>query len=104
MVRYKVRPEQASLNEELIRGVFEELHELRPDGFSYRVLVLDDGLTYVHIVEHEQGANPLPGLASFKRYTAAVRERCEEQPVFSEAREVGAIVAAGAGGSGAAAA
>jgi hypothetical protein len=90
MVRYKVRPEQAALNEDLIRGVFEELHALRPEGLSYQVFALDDGVSVVHIVEYE-GANPLPGLASFKRYTAEVRERLEEGPVFSELREIGSI-------------
>jgi hypothetical protein len=91
MVRYKVRPGQESLNEELIRGVFEELRELEPADFRYQVLVLDDGLTFVHLVEYEQGANPLPGLVSFTRYTAEVRERCEEQPEVGELREIGSI-------------
>jgi hypothetical protein len=90
MVRYKVQPEQAALNEELIRGVFEELHKLRPKAFRYRVFVLDDDVSVVHIVEYE-GANPLPGLASFKRYSAEVRERLEDGPVFSELREIGSI-------------
>jgi hypothetical protein len=90
MVRYRLRPDQAALNEELIRGVFEELRELRPETFSYRVFVLDDGVSVVHIIEYE-GANPLPGLASFKRYSADVRERLEDGPVFSELREIGSI-------------
>ena len=60
MVRYKARPDQATLNEALIRGVFDELHELQPEAFSYKVFVLDDGVSVVHIVEYE-GSNPLPG-------------------------------------------
>ena len=87
---YKVAPEEAALNEELIRGVFEELHELRPEAFSYRVFVLEDGVSVVHIVEYE-GSNPLPGLASFKRYNADVRARLQEGPAFSELREIGSI-------------
>jgi hypothetical protein len=90
MVRYKVRPDQAALNEELIDGVFAELHELRPEAFSYRVFVLEDGVSVVHVVEYE-GANPLPALASFKRYSADVRDRLEEGPVFSELRQIGSI-------------
>jgi hypothetical protein len=91
MVRYKVWPGEAALNEELICAVFEELRELEPAAFGYEVLVLDDGVSFVHIVEYEGGSNPLPGMASFKRYTAAVRERCEEQPVVTEARQIGFI-------------
>jgi hypothetical protein len=90
MVRYKVRPDQAALNEELIGGVFKELHELQPEAFSYQVFVLDDGVSVVHIVEYE-GTNPLPGLASFKRYSADVRDRLEDGPVFSEMRQIGSI-------------
>jgi hypothetical protein len=98
MVRYRVRPDQAAVNEELIRGVFEELRRLRPPGFRYHVFVLDDGVSYVHVVEHEPGANPLPGLAAFRRYTAEVRERCEEEPVVSGLREVGLFSGAGTDG------
>jgi hypothetical protein len=89
IVRYTVRPEQAALNEELIRGVFAELRELAPPAFHYEVFVLDDGVSFLHMVQYEQGANPLPAMASFKRYTAEVRERCAEQPVVSEMREIG---------------
>jgi hypothetical protein len=91
MVRYRVRPEEAAPNEELIRGVFEELEDRAPDAFRYRVFVLDDGVTFVHVVEYEEGANPLPGLESFRRYTAEVRERCQEAPEFAELREIGSI-------------
>jgi hypothetical protein len=91
MIRYKVWPDQAALNEQLIRGVFEELRELEPAAFRYEVFVLDDGVSFVHIVEYEDGTNPLPGMTSFKRYTAAVRERCEEQPVVTEVREIGSV-------------
>lgn len=91
MVRYKVWPDQAALNEELIRAVFEELRALEPPTFSYKVLVLDDGVSFVHIVEHESGTNPLPEMPAFKRYTETVRERCQDQPVVTEMREVGSI-------------
>jgi hypothetical protein len=89
MIRYEVRPEDAARNEELIRGVFEELRELELDGFRYEVFVLGDGVSFVHVVEHAEGANPLPELGAFKRYIAEVRERCVAEPVFDELREVG---------------
>lgn len=92
MVRYEVRPEAAAENEELIRGVFAELRELDLDGFRYEVFVLGDGVSVVHVVEHPDGANPLPELESFKRYSADVRERLVAEPVFDELREVGSTV------------
>jgi hypothetical protein len=89
MVHYKVHPEQAEINEQLIGAVFEELRELDPPGVRYEAFVLADGVSFVHLVEHEDGPNPIPELASFKRYTAQVRERCAEPPVVTDARLIG---------------
>jgi hypothetical protein len=91
MVRYRVRSDQAALNEKLIRAVFDELRSRAPEGFRYQVFVLDDGVSFVHIVEHEPGANPLPEMPAFKRYTAAVRERCQEQPLVTGVRVLGSV-------------
>ncbi len=89
MIRYEVRPEESERNEELIRGVFEALRDLELEGFRYEAFVLADGVSFVHVVEHPDGANPLPELPAFKRYIAEVRERCVAEPVFDELREVG---------------
>lgn len=94
MVRYEVRPEAVAENEELIRGIFAELGGLDLDGFRYAVFMLADGVTVVHVVEHPDGANPLPGLESFKRYSAGVRDRLVAEPVFDELRVVGSTAAA----------
>jgi hypothetical protein len=93
MVRYEVLPEAAARNEELIGGVFAELAGLDLDDFRYEVFVLADGVSVVHIVEHPEGANPLPELDSFKRYSAEVRERLVAEPVFDELRVLGSTAA-----------
>jgi len=93
MVRYEVRPEAAARNEELIRDVFAELRALDLDSFRYEVFVLGDGVSVVHLVEHPDGANPLPELESFKRYSAGVRERLVAEPVFVELRVLGSTAA-----------
>ena len=36
MVRYKVKPERAAENEELVRAVYEELQRTAPDGLQLR--------------------------------------------------------------------
>jgi hypothetical protein len=89
MIRYEVRPEESARNEELIRGVFDALRGLDLDGFRYEVFVLGDGVSFVHVVEHAEGANPLPALPEFERYVADVRARCVGEPKFDELREVG---------------
>jgi hypothetical protein len=90
LISYTVRAETAALNEELIRAVFDELARVRPENVRYTALVLDDGVSFTHIVEVRDGVNPIPELASFKRYTEAVLERCQEPPVVNQAREIGA--------------
>ena len=51
MVRYRVKPDQVEANEALVRAVFDELHRERPGGFGYATFKLDDGVSFVHIVD-----------------------------------------------------
>jgi hypothetical protein len=89
MVRYKVKPGEAANNEELVRAVYEELHRSEPSGLRYATFQLDDGVTFVHLAETPDGRNPLAEVRAFKEFQKGIQERCEEQPVVSELREVG---------------
>jgi hypothetical protein len=89
IISYTVRPATAKVNEELIRDVFDELAEVEPENVRYTAYALEDGVSFLHLVEVKDGENPIPDLASFKRYTEAVLERCQQQPVVNQAREVG---------------
>ena len=54
VVRYEAKPERADENQRLIEAVFGELAEREPEGFTYKVFRLDDGVTFIHVViEHE---------------------------------------------------
>src|SRR5439155_21065764 len=78
VVRYIVKPGTQERNAELVRAVYAELAELRPQGFSYATYRVDDGRTFIHISEDEGDEdNPLPGLPAFQRFQAGVRDRCE---------------------------
>src|SRR5262245_57235618 len=91
MVRYKVKPERAAENVELVRAVYDELHETRPDGLRYATFTLDDGVSFVHLAEHEEdGPDQLTPLASFKRFQEGIAERCGEPPVVGEVSTIGA--------------
>jgi hypothetical protein len=48
------------------------------------------GLTFIHLASHDEddAADPLPDLDAFRRFREGVRERCEEAPVASEAKEI----------------
>jgi hypothetical protein len=92
MVRYKVKPDRAAANAELVRAVYEELHRVNPSGLRYATFQLDDGVSFVHIaVETGPEGSPLPQLEAFKEFQQSIRERCEEMPVVTELSAVGAF-------------
>jgi len=91
LVRYKVKPEQAAFNEELVRRVFEELQRTAPVGLRYATFVLEDGGSFVHIASVETGDdhNPLTGVAAFRAFQEGIDDRCDELPVAAGLWEVG---------------
>ena len=93
MVRYKVKPDQAAKNEELVRAVYDELHRTEPAGLRYATFQLEDGVTFIHLasVEADAGQHPLTGLESFKRFQDGVADRCDEPPVLTATREIGSF-------------
>jgi radical SAM superfamily enzyme with C-terminal helix-hairpin-helix motif len=88
LIRYKTKPEAADRNAGLVAKVFEELKATKPDGVRYLSLRLDDD-TFVHLVETEDGATPLPALEAFKAFQSGIRERCVEPPLAGSATIVG---------------
>jgi hypothetical protein len=89
MVRYRVKPDQAERNEELVRAVYDELHSSRPAGLRYATLKAEDGVTFVHIAESPEGQNPLRDVEAFARFQEGIAARCEEPPVATALHEVG---------------
>ena len=89
MVRYKVKPDRASQNEELVRGVYDELRRVAPPGLRYATFRLEDGVSFVHMAVQEDGGSPLSELDAFRRFQEGIRDRCEEPPVVFELHEVG---------------
>lgn len=90
MVRYKVKPDRVEENEALVRAVYEELGRVEPAGLRYATFALEDGVSFVHLAETEEG-NPLVELEAFKRFQEGIRERCDEPPVATEIREIGSF-------------
>jgi hypothetical protein len=91
MVRYKVKADQAARNEELVKRVYEELHQTAPAGFHYATFVQEDGVSFVHVasIEREDGQNPLMDVAAFRAFQEDINDRCEEPPAPVGLREVG---------------
>lgn len=92
IVRYKVKPDRAEENERYIAAVFEQLKRDRLPQVHYASFKLDDGVSFVHIAsfETEDSNRALRELPTFKTYLDGISDRCDEQPVISTMREVGA--------------
>lgn len=95
MVRYRVQAERVAENEELVRAVYEELAASGPEGLHYATFKLPDGVTFVHVAQHEQ-PNPLSTVAAFQRFQEGIKDRCDEPPVVSELTEIGSYRLLGA--------
>jgi hypothetical protein len=93
MVRYRVKPERAQENEQLVRAVYEELARTAPPGLRYATFRLADGVSFVHVAssETQDGTSPLPAVAAFQRFQEGIAERCEEPPLASELHEIGSF-------------
>jgi len=92
VVRYQTKADRAEENQALIEKVFEELAQRQPEGFTYKVFRLEDGVSFIHVViEHEDVADPdsLSDVPAFQAFTAEIADRCEAQPVARGASVVG---------------
>lgn len=91
MVRYKVKPEQATHNEELVRRVYEELKQTAPADLHYATFLLDDGVTFMHVAssETDDGRSPLVDIAAFRAFQENIADHCDEPPAPVGVREVG---------------
>jgi hypothetical protein len=89
LVRYKVKPEHAERNRELVRAVYGELELTQPADFNYATFALDDGVSFVHLAAHGYETNPLAELPAFQAFQEGIRERCDEQPVVTEVDAIG---------------
>jgi hypothetical protein len=91
IVRYKVRPEHADENVALVRAVYAQLVEERPEGIHYATFRLPGGVSFMHLViDSDQPGRILGEMAAFKAFVGEIESRCEEPPVATEVTLVGA--------------
>jgi hypothetical protein len=91
VVRYQAKPERADENQRLIEAVFAELNDREPEGFTYKVFLLEDGVSFIHVViEHDvDEPESLQDVAAFQAFVADIADRCEVPPVAMGATIVG---------------
>jgi acyl dehydratase len=89
VIRYRTKPEHADENERLVRAVFAELADARPDGLHYATFRLHDGVTFVHVAMTDTDENPLTSSPAFAAFQAGIGERCAEGPNPADATVIG---------------
>jgi hypothetical protein len=91
MVRYQTKPDRADENQQLIQAVFAELDKDDPEGFTYKVFRLEDGVSFVHILIEHDVADPdsLLDVSAFQTFLTGIADRCEVPPLATGASIVG---------------
>ncbi|MET0880449.1 MAG: hypothetical protein ABWZ14_02785 [Acidimicrobiales bacterium] len=91
VVRYEAKPDRADENQQLIEAVFAQLEEREPEGFTYKVFRLEDGVSFIHIVTEHDVDEPdsLQDVPAFQAFVADIADRCTVAPVAKGATVVG---------------
>ena len=91
VVRYQAKPDRADENQRLIEAVFADLEKLEPEGFTYKVFRLEDGVSFMHVViEHDvEKPDSLQDVPAFRAFVADIADRCDVPPVARGATVVG---------------
>lgn len=86
MVRAKVQPAHVAETEEAVKRVFAALHQAQPEGIRYASCLLADGVTYVALLEIDEGVdNPLPTLPEFRAFQENLKIWVAEPPTTEQA-------------------
>ena len=91
VVSYQVRPEAVAEHVRLIEAVFEQLRAEQPGNVEYKVVRLDDGVSFVHVssADPPDGSNPLPELSAFREFGRDSAARVATTPVPTAADIIG---------------
>jgi len=54
MVSYTLKPDRVTENERLAAAVYDALKQARPAGLRYATFRLEDGVSFIHIVSHDE--------------------------------------------------
>lgn len=92
VMQYQVKPERADEYQQLVEAVFAELGQSEPEGFTFKVFRLEDGVSFVHVlIEHDGVDQPdsLQEMPAFQAFVATIVDRCDVPPAVSGATVVG---------------
>ena len=90
MIRSKVKAEHVPDLEAAVKRVFAALQQAQPNGIHYASCRLPDGVTYVAILEIDDGVNnPLPTLPEFRAFQENLKNWVAEPPSSEQVTVIG---------------
>ena len=90
MVTYRVKDGRADENSAYVRDVMADLAARAAEGVTYSVYLLEDGLSFLHVVDEQVDDGALQVSEAFQRFTATlVEDRCANTPELHKMTLVG---------------
>ena len=90
MVRSKVKAEYASEVEVAVKRLFAAIQQAQPQGIRYASCRLGDGVTYVAMLELDDGVeNPLPALPEFRDFLEHLKTWTAESQIPEQLTVIG---------------
>ena len=90
MVTYRVKDGRAEENAAYVREVMADLAARAAEGVTYSVYLLEDGVSFVHVVDEQADGGALQVSEAFQRFTATlVEDRCANTPELHKMTLVG---------------
>jgi hypothetical protein len=90
MVRSKVKAAHVAEVDAAAKRMFAAIQQAQPQGIRYTSCRLSDGVTYVALLEIDDGVdNPLPALPEFRAFQEGLRQWIAEPPTSEQLTVVG---------------
>jgi hypothetical protein len=90
MVTYRVKDGRTDENTKYVREVMADLAARETEGVTYSVYLLEDGVSFVHVVDEEGDGGKVQVSEAFQRFTAGlVEDRCADTPQLHQMTLVG---------------
>ena len=90
MVTYRVKDGRADENTAYVRDVMADLAARAAEGVAYSVYLLEDGVSFLHVVDEQVDGGALQVSEAFQRFTATlVEDRCANTPELHRMTLVG---------------
>ena len=90
MVRSTVKAAHVTDVEAAVKRVFAALQQEQPNGIRYASCRLSDGVTYVALLELDDGVdNPLPVLPEFRAFQEHLKHWMAEPPISEQVTVIG---------------